>query len=577
MQQITDTNICVFNNNIYDEEYKIENETPFDGYIFRKCTFKKNVLFVNLDIHDGIYFEDCFFEKNLILNNCKSNSSANTELQGETLHTITIINCTIFKTLLIQSDDILNSRILLQRGILIKETEINEISINRLYCINNGLTITKSKIKSNIYIRQSRIDNIGITIQRSDVGGSFKTENTKTSSIGFIQSIFRGYIHLWGGQINSSITFNYGEFYDDFEIYAVKHEGLYIHDVAFKKHLRIRILDSTNQIIGGPKLIYIMNSNFSEGFIITSNDSEKRHKLDQITINATKSLYGDIIFNGLTVVKEILLQGNNYNSSIAFQNISTKKIIQDNFSNYSSITFYKFNSNGDKESSFIIKNSYLGDMNFLNCDLDSFYKIEIEDSILSQIKYANIKWFSTSKINQHLNSNSKDIIKSKREILRQLKIVSEENKDRSNFLLFKACELEVYRKENNPFNDKFILIANWYSNKNGISWIRGIIFTGLVWLIAFSLYFLLKNGIYFPWEDNCYLIFLKSTYWQEAFDYLWLPEGLDGLTNKSGLINLPRPLWTKIFGSVIYFLGKIFIAYGIFQIISAFRKFVKSE
>lgn len=575
MQQITETNLCVSQDTIFEKEYKIKDETPYNGHIFKNCTFKEDFSFENIDIHDGIYFEECTFKKSVIFKYCKSRSSVNKELQGDQLQTITFIKCIIYDTILLTGDK--TSKIMIQRGIYIADTEINKIIINHICCIMNGITITHSKIQTKFDIYQSRINNVGLLIENSDIDGFFRIENIYSNQLNFIKSTFKDTIQLWGGKINDSITFNYGEFHNDFEIYAVKHKGLYIHDADFRKHLRLRTTDSTNNISGGPEIIYIMNSTFSEGFIITSNDIEKKHSLSQITINATKSLSGDLIFNGLTIKKEILLQGNNYDSNIAFQNISTKNINQDNFSNYSSIIFYKFNSNRDNDSSFVIKKSNLGNTTFLNCDLNSFQNIEIEDSILSQIKYANIKWFTPSKINKHLNSNDLETIQNKREILRQLKIVSEENKDRPNFLLFKAWELEAYSKENNKFGDKLILNFNWYSNKNGISWIRGIFFTGSVWLVAFSIYFLCKNGIYFPWEDNCYLIFLKSSFWQEAFDYLWLPEGLDGLTSKFGLINLERPSWAKISGTIVYFLGKIFIAYGIFQIISAFRKFVKSE
>ncbi|WP_370861402.1 hypothetical protein [Parabacteroides faecis] len=467
MHQITETNLCVSQDAIFNTEHKIKNETLYNGYIFKNCTFKDNLSFENLDIHDGIYFEKCIFEKSIIFKDCKSRSSPNKELQGDQLQTITFIKCIIHDTILLTGNK--TSPSIIQRGINITDTEINKIIINHIYCILNGIAIAHSKIRTKFDIYQSRINNVGLSIENSDINGFLRIENIFSNHLSFIKSSFKDTIQLWGGKINESITFNYGEFLNDFEIYAVKHKGLYIHDADFRKHLRLRTTDSTNNISGGPEVIYIMNSTFSEGFIITSNDIEKKHSLSQITINATKSLSGDLIFNGLTIKKEILLQGSNYDSNIAFQNISTKNINQDNFSNYSSIIFYRFNSNEDNDSSFVIKKSNLGNTTFLNCDLNSFQNIEIEDSILSQIKYANIKWFTPSKINKHLKSNDLEAIQNKREILRQLKIVSEENKDRPNFLLFKAWELKTYSKEKNKFGDKFILNFNWYSNKNGIS------------------------------------------------------------------------------------------------------------
>jgi len=105
---------------------------------------------------------------------------------------------------------------------------------------------------------------------------------------------------------------------------------------------------------------------------------------------------------------------------------------------------------------------------------------------------------------------------------------------------------------------EFILLGlNTLSNKNGLSWLRGIIFTLGVWFIFFSWFIVARDGWgdVFIWSDERYI--------GQSINYFWLFSGLDGIKGQS-----------MSWGEVIPFLlGKIFIGYGIYQTISAFRKY----
>ncbi|MEI8075982.1 MAG: pentapeptide repeat-containing protein [Bacteroidota bacterium] len=110
-----------------------------------------------------------------------------------------------------------------------------------------------------------------------------------------------------------------------------------------------------------------------------------------------------------------------------------------------------------------------------------------------------------------------------------------------------------------PLWEYILLKLNTLSNNNGLSWFRGILFTLGVWFIFFNWFAMIKYGIgdTFIWTDEYYL--------KKAIDFLWLFSGIKGLSKDSAT-------WAEI---IPFIFGKIFIGYGIYQTISAFRKYGK--
>jgi len=56
--------------------------------------------------------------------------------------------------------------------------------------------------------------------------------------------------------------------------------------------------------------------------------------------------------------------------------------------------------------------------------------------------------------------------------------------------------------------------------------------------------------------------------WSGFLQYIWLPNGLDGLINLNHLINGG---WV---GALFFLAGKVLVAYGVYQTIAAFRKYL---
>lgn len=122
----------------------------------------------------------------------------------------------------------------------------------------------------------------------------------------------------------------------------------------------------------------------------------------------------------------------------------------------------------------------------------------------------------------------------------------------------KAKELDFYYCSLEWRKNLFEKLPLWlmkYSNKYGEDWFRALVFILCCWVFFFSLFVISRDGLgtTFIWSDISYL--------KEAINFLWL-------LNSSKDIESIRTIWQVVF----FLLGKISIAYGIYQLIAAFRK-----
>ncbi len=143
--------------------------------------------------------------------------------------------------------------------------------------------------------------------------------------------------------------------------------------------------------------------------------------------------------------------------------------------------------------------------------------------------------------------------------------------DKINALVYRKHEMNSYTSELNSSSDnleeKLVLWLNNISNQHGLSWSTGVIFTIVCWLSFYFLYAWSINN--FAIIKTINLIIFSSTFWAEAISFLWLPQGLSGLTDN---LKFNSSLIKSVSMILAFILGKIAIAYGIYQTISAFRK-----
>lgn len=199
----------------------------------------------------------------------------------------------------------------------------------------------------------------------------------------------------------------------------------------------------------------------------------------------------------------------------------------------------------------------------------SIYNIRIEDFQTNYTPEDELEEF-----HKMVAEDASIPIKNKRETFRILKSHFNSNGNYIDSRKFAALEFKAYYHylSNNIFKkgkasknlqNYIILLFNWISNKNGNSWVRGIFFTVFIGLIFFYLSIITTenysisldkiNSRDFSECSKYFLVFLNPTH---STDYL-LNE---------------NPSTYSYFWD---FIGRIFVSYGIYQTILAFRKYRK--
>ncbi|UOE47418.1 hypothetical protein MTO98_23715 [Mucilaginibacter sp. SMC90] len=129
--------------------------------------------------------------------------------------------------------------------------------------------------------------------------------------------------------------------------------------------------------------------------------------------------------------------------------------------------------------------------------------------------------------------------------------------------------LSYYRKEVQAharelrwrnWEDRLLLLLNQISNNYGTSWSRGVLFTLLSGLLCFTAFWLCA--------ENSLVSQQPANFWATYINFIWLPSGLQGLLDTTGRLH------GGIAGVCFFLLGKVLIAYGIYQTIAAFRKYL---
>jgi len=195
-------------------------------------------------------------------------------------------------------------------------------------------------------------------------------------------------------------------------------------------------------------------------------------------------------------------------------------------------------------------------------DKVNFWNIEIEESG-EQYIFNNLK--SVKYVNDfEVQDKTPTIYKQFRETYRIIKSNFYSQNNKIEALEFSKREMLVYERElksvsSKSNNNKLLLLANKISNNFGTNWLRGILFTASAGIITLSFFsYNLKFSLTSAGVSN----FLKS-----LVDILNLTDW-----NEMTIFGEKLTNWQYIF----LFIGRIFVAYGVYQTIQAFRKFGKS-
>ena len=277
------------------------------------------------------------------------------------------------------------------------------------------------------------------------------------------------------------------------------------------------------------------------------------------------------------------------NKGVKFYNSSFQKI---NFSNThfnGKITFDKcdFESTTWFENCKSIENSYL---EFMACKFSgyvlydntsintlmiqhttfekkvSFYQLVVNSIKLHQLTFNKVAYFDEVEVKDvedklYLKKLSKFTIVEWKHTLRIIKQELQRTDNKIDYNRFRAYELSAYYRElkwYGNFKDKFILGLTWLATGFDHSWRRALLFTIIGGMLFYSLLYFVEFYIALNLnnEDNftagAFRFFLVTDFFSPFLDRKYLDNGYS---------------WT------VFVLGKIVIAFGIYEMIQAFRKF----
>lgn len=196
----------------------------------------------------------------------------------------------------------------------------------------------------------------------------------------------------------------------------------------------------------------------------------------------------------------------------------------------------------------------------------SFREAEFENLKLSDIKFEKGAYFDDIKIknvenNHYLKTGDNIILKEWKHTLRIIKQELQKTENKIDFNRFRNYELAVHYKElklKENFKDTSILWATkWSSNFGNWFWSLGFtLLSGLFWYLI--LYRMENSGIYNPEKIDAFFVGL--------FRFFLVTDFYNPLEND-------RTYLEHGWSWLIFILGKIFIAFGIYEMVQSFRKF----
>lgn len=482
----------------------------------------------------------------------------------------------------------------LDRGIDIREEcKMEILDIKNSSFKEGGIYVDNSEIKRLLDVHNVR-ECGAVDFHKCEIGAKVRLFNVKAGSFSMSGTTLTKDSHFDYCTF-STFTFNESKIADEVSINACSIGSLNTWNDIFDRKLVLNLEHDVKK--GKLDKVYIQGSKVGQGWVFNGASST----INQIHILCDDSLAGFFHFNSFAKVGELNVSGTNRSSEIAFNLCEFVNIKLHNFINYSSVRFTQCDS---LPGGFLqINNSWLGRTALFNSKFQSFDKIEVYDSQISELDVIGGDWFDdhqffsgekekvpmgkeiTKKGTQKAffrvfkkqsNAAIESLANRKRDIYRQLKISAERNGDRIKAIEYKSAELKNYQ-------DEIAHSKNWWNRESITLWLSSTNDMGLNWpkplwqLVKITLLFFfpaviclsdqleITNIRYINFEVICSSLLV---YLNHAFVFV-------------ELLN-PTRLWSRTFETIdskwIYLwdgFHKVILAFYIFQIVSAFRKYIR--
>jgi hypothetical protein len=552
----------IFENQTFDSSILEKDFEAKEDISFQNCIFKGIASFDNITAREfGFY--NCKFENAFSITNSNFFILGFSHCEFQKGFGLSENNCRSYCTL----RDINTQNITINGHY--QYLQFVQLNVEKLELreVNNRLTHRDSTIE---FLAENKIKELRLksNINYSQIifkAGNYDSiyfEGTFNNHINFEKKIITEYLFFESSTFNNRIDFQEGSFqyinfyrsnfnglvhindynYLDNETRELEIKDLSIHSNVFDKDMSVNL--------SSIEYLNFSNNNFKQLFHFNSY-TDTKNDTDMLMVRISGVNQGNIVLERAYL--DIDIRDINF-GNIFFKEVNISSLVLSEFHNKGSVFFTNILSGWH----LIIQDSIVGNLNFINSDINIFEEIVIADSKLKGIslkKYPN-KILSSSS-NPKIGYGIKE--KSKRKenlnsVYTQLKEVARTNGDFDNANKYKSLEHKQLLKSKKFSSDSILLFLNWISNNNGRSWLRGVFFTIIVSAIFCFLYFITLNIESHQYPNYKELILFVTSYPKlelEKFE----------IQNKSWEISL------------IIWLARIFISYGIYQTITAFRKY----
>lgn len=310
---------------------------------------------------------------------------------------------------------------------------------------------------------------------------------------------------------------------------------------------------------------------------LVANKFNVKNNSNQLIVNNIKDLRCEIKI--LTIESNIKYDGANSflncdlgivflkgisNSILEFNYCKVNTIDINHFVNISALRFIGIEF--ENESFLNIKSSDLGKTVLFNVDFNKLNKFNLSAFNISEIVVANVNWCEkTKRIGSDKNMADSEL----RDLFKQIKSVATRQNNKIEELKFHGLEMVYYKKElnkqNGKFNDKLILGFNEFTNNHGSSWTRPLV---LIILIIIPTYFLIKCKIGYQ-EINV------KYFWINFAEILECINPIRKFSECYGQNGFSLNTKGAQIARVLDFFLRISIGLLLFQLVRAFRKYVK--
>ncbi len=557
----------------------IESSVSEKEILFNDVEFDRDVVFKNLNIKGSIRFKDCKFKGSIQFDNCKIKLNPDHRLNESLSFEVCNFNANNF---IISSLSDFDSMVIIDGCININNFYVQNSTFNSMFHIS----------KSSIDVIDFSTNNFTFELRYEDskLNGQIRHSENRYNSLVIMNCEFKKDLFFKDNFIENNIALNDSIFNDSITIDYFNESGdnsaLNIYNSTFLKEATIKYYTEYGDeyIIGGCRNIYIDSNICYNGIDISGcHEMLNLDYLKKLHINLSEKFEGLIKIQDLGI-DDFIITGGNYRGNVVLNNLTiNSKLFIHNFLNYSNFQFINISrSTNATHSQFQILESYLEKFQFINCKLDNFQYYLIYNSNISQIKSSNTFWFnyfdlsklSNQTVPSFYNLNSKvkkikisteDFQKNIRETFRQLKFAMENQGDRFTSLVFRSYEYkaaysDLKKVKVKNFND-WMIMSIGRVNDFGQCWWKPL----LIWLgFNFLIYISLIINTY-PTGNFSEINYIKyHTVYVQLLNPL---HYIDKVFIKPLVIN-DGTYWLD-------YISRIISGFFIFEIISAFRKYIK--